>query len=145
MLIRKYESRDWNELLRLTLALFPEYNPAVMADGIRAVMLLSGSAIFVAERPNGLLAGYVQAGTREYADGCDTSPVGYIEEWYVDEDVRRSGIGHSLLRAAEEWARRRGYSEMASDALLDNDVSHMAHEAAGYREVERAVHFRKAL
>jgi hypothetical protein len=34
---------------------------------------------------------------------------------------------------------------MASDALIDNVVSHQAHEAAGYAEVERLVVFRKQL
>jgi hypothetical protein len=34
---------------------------------------------------------------------------------------------------------------MASDALLDNDVSHRAHERSGYVEVDRVVQFRKAL
>jgi hypothetical protein len=34
---------------------------------------------------------------------------------------------------------------MASDALLENTVSHRAHEALGFVEVERAVHYRKNL
>ena len=49
------------------------------------------------------------------------------------------------IRALEEWARQRGYAEMASDALLDNERSHRAHEASGYEEVGRVVQFRKAL
>ena len=50
-----------------------------------------------------------------------------------------------MLNAAEEWARSRGYSEMGSDALLDNVVSHRAHVASGYDEVDRVVQFRKVL
>ena len=101
--------------------------------------------VFVAERADGSLAGFVEAGTRPYADGCDTSPVGYVEAWYVDPDVRRQGLGRSLLVAAESWARARGYREMASDARLDNVVSHGAHRSAGYEEVDRVVQFRKLL
>jgi aminoglycoside 6'-N-acetyltransferase I len=101
--------------------------------------------VFVIERPNGLLAGFVEAGTRPYADGCDTSPVGYIEAWFVDPDMRRRGYGSALLSAAEEWARSRGYREMASDALLDNDISYRAHLQSGYQEVDRVVQFRKSL
>ena len=47
--------------------------------------------------------------------------------------------------AVEDWARARGYTEMASDALLDNSVSHAWHSAQGFDEVERIVVYRKDL
>ena len=47
--------------------------------------------------------------------------------------------------AAEDWARQRGYTEVASDASLDNETSHAAHRRAGYQEVDRVVQFRKTL
>jgi len=37
------------------------------------------------------------------------------------------------------------YSEIASDALIENTVSHAAHRSCGYEEVERLVMFRKSL
>ena len=49
------------------------------------------------------------------------------------------------MAAAEDWARARGYAEMASDCEVENLVSCRAHSALGYREVERLVHFRKPL
>ena len=103
------------------------------------------AATFVAVRPDGSLCGFVEVGTRAYAEGCLTSPVGFIEGWYVDADVRRAGIGRALVEAAEAWARAAGYREMGSDALLENIVSHRAHERLGYAEVERLVAFRKEL
>jgi aminoglycoside 6'-N-acetyltransferase I len=103
------------------------------------------AATFLAERSDGSLCGFVEVGSRPYAEGCESSPVGYIEGWWVDADVRRAGVGRALLAEAESWARGRGYSEMGSDALLDNAVSHSAHERCGYREVERLVMFRKTL
>jgi aminoglycoside 6'-N-acetyltransferase I len=45
----------------------------------------------------------------------------------------------------EAWARERGFRELASDALLENTVSHAAHAALGFEEVERAVKYRKPL
>jgi hypothetical protein len=71
--------------------------------------------------------------------------VGYVEGWYVDPDVRRQGIGRRLVEAAERWAAAQGCREMASDAHLGNTVSHAAHEALGFEESERLVHFRKRL
>ncbi len=105
----------------------------------------STQVVFVIDRGNGRLGGFLETGTRKYADGCETSPVGYIEGWYVDPDLRQSGWGRALVEAAEAWARSRGYTEMASDCLLENAVSFQAHTAIGYREVERLIHFRKSL
>ena len=101
--------------------------------------------VVVAERPAGGLCGFVEASIRPFADNCATRPVGYIEGWYVDPDVRRQGIGKKLVEAAEHWAAAQGCREMASDALLENTVSHEAHKALGFEESERLVHFRKRL
>ncbi len=38
-----------------------------------------------------------------------------------------------------------GYAEMASDCLVENDVSLFAHTALGYTETGRLIHFRKPL
>jgi aminoglycoside 6'-N-acetyltransferase I len=101
-------------------------------------------AVFVCEA-EGRLRGFVEVSLRRYADGCASSPVGYVEGWYVDEQSRRAGVGRGLLAAAEDWARAKGCIEMASDALLDNVDSYRAHCRLGYAEVERQVIFRKSL
>lgn len=145
MRIRPIESRDWPDWRRMSEALLPDEPPEEYEEEMRALLLRDDAAVFVAERPDGSVCGFVEVGSRLYADGCRTSPVGYIEAWYVDPDVRRSGYGRALLEAADAWARRRGYSEMASDALLDNTVSHEAHIRSGFAEVERVVQFRKSL
>ena len=145
MRIRVYRDADCSDWLRLSLALFPEYSAEELAEGMREHRARSDAEVFVAERENASVAGFVEVGARPYADGCETSPVGYIEAWYVDADVRRVGYGRGLLAAAEEWARRRGYREMASDSTLDNETSHAAHRRAGYDEVDRVVQFRKVL
>ena len=129
----------------MSVALFPDYTADDLAKGMREFRARSDGEVFIAEREDGSVAGFVEVGSRPYADGCETSPVGYIEAWYVDPDVRRSGYGRDLLKAAENWARSRGYHEMASDALLDNEISHAAHYRAGYEEVDRVVQFRKGL
>ena len=145
MRIRAYRDSDWSEWLRMSVALFPEYSSDDLASGMREFRTRADGEVFVVDREDGSLAGFVEAGSRPYAEGCETSPVGYVEAWYVDDDVRRHGYGHALLEAAENWARSRGYREMASDALLHNETSHAAHRAAGYEEVERIVTFRKPL
>jgi aminoglycoside 6'-N-acetyltransferase I len=145
MKIRTYRDADWLDWLRMSAALFPQESADDLADGMREFRSRADAEVFVAERSDSSLAGFVEVGARSYADGCITSPVGYVEAWYVDPDVRRSGYGRALLAAAEEWSRDRSYREIASDALLDNEVSHAAHRRAGYEEVDRVVQFRKGL
>src|SRR5207244_13259137 len=96
-------------------------------------------------RPAGGLCGFVELSLRPWAEGCGTSPVGYIEAWYVDPDVRRRGIGRALFAAGEAWARERGCTEMGSDAELWHVVSQAAPRALGYREDVRTVAFAKRL
>lgn len=146
MLIRHVTPAEGKEWLRLRQALWPDASTEElrreMADLLQSA---KDTAVFVAQRPDGRLGGFIEAGTRPYAEGCDTSPVGYIEGWYVDPDLRRQGVGRQLVEAAEAWARERGLREMASDCVLDNEVSYRAHLALGYGEVERIICFRKAL
>lgn len=146
MRVREFQNSDWGEWRRMDQALFPdnEFEADLEAE-MRAFLARSDAAVFVAERSDGSVCGYVEVGSRAYADGCRSAPVGYIEAWYVDPDVRRSGFGRALLAAAESWARGHGYTEIASDARLDNGISINAHENSGYEEVDRIVQFRKAL
>jgi aminoglycoside 6'-N-acetyltransferase I len=129
----------------MSRSLFPGVSVEEDEADMRSLRARSDAEVFVVERPSGLLAGYVEVGTRPYADGCTTSPVGYVEAWYVDPDFRRAGLGSQLLAVAEDWARRCGYVEIASDALLENEVSYQAHVRAGYSVVGRVVQFRKPL
>jgi len=145
MLIRPYRDSDFIEWLRMSGMLFPEHTPEELAPWMKTFLEREDGAVFIACRDDESVCGFVEVAARPYADGCKTGPVGYIEAWYVDVDMRRTGVGRGLLAAAEDWARARGYSEMASDSLLDNDVSHRAHEGAGYIEVERSVKYRKPL
>ena len=142
-MIRRARQADSDELLRMWLALFPDDTSAPAS----IQSLMEGrrrAALFVAERIGGL-GGFLEVGTRPYAEGCESSPVAFIEAWYVDPDIRRQGIGRALFAAAEQWARGQHLSEIASDTLIENEISIAAHKALGYEEVERIVCFRRDL
>ena len=148
--VRLARPSDRDALARLVEALWPESTVEEHARELE--LILAGKApgklplvVFVAEDRNGALAGFLECGLRSHAESCDPSrPVGYVEGWYVAED-HRQGIGKSLLTAAEEWARRQGCEEIASDAVISNRLSQCVHERLGFQEVERSVHFRKDL
>src|SRR3954451_5332213 len=102
--------------------------------------------ILVADAGGGTLVGFVEVDLRSHADGCNpVQAVGYIEGWYVAEECRCSGVGRKLVAKAEDWARSHGCVEIASDAVIDNEVSQRAHGALGYEVVDRCVHYRKRL
>lgn len=139
--VREYRRADRRSYQQLREKLWPACSDADNDSWFAR----DDATTFVAERGDGTLCGFVEVGSRPYAEGCDSSPVGYIEGWWVDADARRRGVGRALIDAAERWARSKGYTEMGSDALLDNSLSHAAHQALGYEEIERLVMFRKSL
>jgi aminoglycoside 6'-N-acetyltransferase I len=100
---------------------------------------------FVVESTGGGLCEFIEVSPRHYAEGCQTSPVAYIEGRYVDEHCRRRTLGTRLVQAAEAWARHQGLKEIASDTQIENAVSIQAHKVLGYEEVEQLVCIRKAL
>ncbi len=99
----------------------------------------------VAETADRRVIGFAEVGMRRYAEGCDSSPVGFLEGIYVEPDHRRAGHARGLVMAGEAWARSRGCTEFASDRALDNEESGAFHLAAGFEEVIRIVCYRKEL
>ena len=124
-------------------ALWPHHTVPEHEAEMKIWLARSDATVAVSARVSGGLCGFAEAGTRPYADGCGTSPVAFLEGWYVDPDTRGAGLGRLLVGAVETWARERGLRELASDALLDNEDSQKAHERLGFLEVERAVRYRK--
>lgn len=93
----------------------------------------------------GALVGFAEVSLREFAEGCLTSPVGYLEGWFVVPGARSHGIGRALVEAGERWAGDQGCAEFASDAELDNTDSLLAHEQLGFDAVSDVRCFRKDL
>jgi len=89
--------------------------------------------------------GFIELSLRNYAEGCASSPVPYVEGLYVGEGQRRQNVGRLLVAAAEDWAKQRGFTEMASDTQIENEASLGAHRAYGFAEVERIACLRKRL
>ena len=130
--------------------LWPEGPLEEHASELEAILAGEWSRLFpyvvlVAEA-GGALIGFAEVTLRSRAEGCDPAqPAGYLEGWYVADAHRRRRVGAELMRAAEDWARAQGCVEMASDTWLDNEASQRAHEALGYEEADRCVHYRKTL
>lgn len=89
--------------------------------------------------------GFAELSIRLYAEDCYSGRVAYLEGWYVEPRARRRGAGAALVRAAKEWGRSRGCTELASDTDLGNAASAAAHLACGFTETRRIICFRKTL
>jgi len=129
----------------MRLLLWPYHTKEVLLNGIKRLLRSDRETVFVAERSAGGLVGFIEVSIRHEAPGCETGQIGYLEGWYVDAADRKQGIGRALVLAAEDWARRQGSSEMASDTTSHYPESPAAHRALGYREVKQVIHFRKEL
>lgn len=95
---------------------------------------------------NNTAVGFAQCQLRrDYVEGTETSPVGYLEGVYVKPDYRGCGYGKALVKACEEWARSKGCSEFASDCELHNTDSLAFHLRSGFTEANRIICFTKKL
>jgi aminoglycoside 6'-N-acetyltransferase I len=143
--IRRATPEDKPEWLRMRQGLWPDAPLDYLGIDLDDLLSHPDSAVFVASNAEGRLVAFIETRLRGYGEGCESSPVGYIEAWYVDPHVRGQKLGRNLILTAEGWAREKGCTEMASDTWLDNEASIQAHYKLGYWEVDRLVHFVKKL
>jgi aminoglycoside 6'-N-acetyltransferase I len=129
----------------LRFALWPEEDKAVMAAEAPAILADPDRLVLVA-RAGDTITGFAEAAIRrDYVNGCETSPVAFLEGIHVAPEHRRRGIARALIKGVEEWAHQKGLKEMASDALEENSRSHAMHAALGFDQTERVIFFRKSL
>jgi aminoglycoside 6'-N-acetyltransferase I len=138
------EQAGWLSLRR---ALWPEGSDAEhLAEMAEFLAVPRRFAQFVAYDAAGQALGFIEASIRsDYVNGTQSSPVAFLEGIYVLPAHRRSGVARSLFEAVAAWALAQGVQEIASDAAIDNTLSHHVHQALGFVETERVVYFRQAL
>ena len=144
-MIRKAEYGDLKELAELGVLLWPHHTAAELAEEFSRTMAKKDAAFFLAFA-DGAAVGFAQCQLRrDYVEGTEHSPVGYLEGIFVEESFRRRGLAGELLSACERWAARQGCREFASDCELENTQSQFFHNALGFREANRIVCFVKEL
>lgn len=146
MIVRPAEPRDAVTWLELRNALWPASRHDHEAEIAGHLANAPESELcLLAELPGRGVVGFAEVRLREYAEGCLSSPVGYLEGIFVRAGHRAAGVGRALVEAAEAWARTKGCSEMASDREWDNEASGAFHAALGFTEVDRIVCLRKGI
>lgn len=124
----KKDKPDW---ARLRCLLWPdcsaerhelEVEQLLGSEGLVALAVLDGKVIGFAE----------VSIRRDHVEGTSAAPVPYLEGWFVEKQYRGKGIGRALVRFVEEWARGKGFLELASDAEIWNEASIRAHGQLGF-------------
>ena len=133
--IREMRADEAQAVLAMMRELWPDCDDEAIPD----------DCVFVIDRGDGALGGFITLAMRPWAEGCASTPCAFIEGWWVAADLRGRGYGRKLVGAAEGWAIAQGSRELASDAELTNTGSIAAHGALGFEEVQRSVAFRKRL
>lgn len=127
-------SEDW---YRLRCALWPEHGEGEHRREIEefiAGRATEPAAVLLARSKEGNLVGLIELSIRAYAEGCEQANPAYVEGVDVESAHRRNGIAGQLLKAAEEWARQNGCTEIASDSLPVNSASSELHKESGFRD-----------
>jgi aminoglycoside 6'-N-acetyltransferase I len=145
--VRQAGAADFYPWLSLRQSLWPHVATEAHRAEVEAALQQPDRLVaFLCLDETGQVVGLAEASIRtDYVNGCTTSPVAFLEGIVVDPMLRRQGVAGALTAAVCDWARSRGLSELASDASLDNSISHAMHEALGFEETQRVVYFRKTL
>lgn len=145
MIIRKANAADLSALTELGVQLWPSNEAGELAEEFSRIMTQEDAAFFLAfdgEHAEGFSQCQLR---RDYVEGTESSPVGYLEGIYVAEEFRRQGLATQLLEACESWAKEKGCTEFASDCELGNAESLRFHLSIGFEEANRIICFTKKL
>ncbi|OEC89760.1 AAC(6')-Ighjkrstuvwx family aminoglycoside N-acetyltransferase [Acinetobacter sp. YK3] len=133
---------DW---LQLRILLWPDHEDAHLLE-MRQLLEQKHTLQLLSYNDQQQAIAMLEASIRyEYVNGTQTSPVAFLEGIYVLPEYRRSGVATTLVQQVEDWAKQFSCTEFASDAAIDNTISHAMHRALGFQETERVVYFKKKI
>jgi GNAT superfamily N-acetyltransferase len=91
--LRPLGEADRQQWLALRLALWPRKGSHGFDADITEILGSGGRLAAFGAFDGDRLIGFIEVGERPWGDGCETSPVGWVEGIYVDPAHRRSGLG----------------------------------------------------
>jgi len=131
--IRSAALGDAVEISRLADALGYPMSGEETAGRLAALLVSADHAVLVADSGDGSLAGWAHVEHRRSLEGGEKAELmGLI----VDKDLRRSGVGRSLLEAAQAWATSRSLRSITVRSNVARTSSHPFYEACGFRRLK---------
>ena len=142
---RKATNADSEAIALLAVQMWASHTVEDLSNVFSSLMESDNNALFLLII-NGTIEGFAQCGLRrDYVEGTDSSPVGYLEGIFVKEEYRKRGVARDMLEACQKWAKEQGCAEFASDCQLDNEDSLKFHIKMGFVEANRIICFTKQL
>ncbi len=134
---------DW---LEMALALWPYETKEDMESLFHTLYASENDEMLIARTDDEIAVGFANISIRkEYVEGSNSSPVGYIEGIYVKPEFRKQGIAKKFIELAEDWSRKRGCIELGSDTESENIESRKFHRHIGFGGESHIVHFIKPI
>ena len=144
-MIYKAQIKDAAIVAKLAAKVWTSATVDLLIDEFNEFLVSSDSVIYL-YIINSIAVGFAQCQLRrDYVEGTETSPVGYLEGVYVEPIYRKLGCGRALIKACEGWAKENGCTEFASDCELHNSDSYAFHLKSGFTEANRIICFTKKL
>ncbi len=142
---RKAMKTDSEAIALLAVQMWTSHTVEDLSNGFSSLMENDNSALYLLII-NGTIEGFAQCGLRhDYVEGTNSSPVGYLEGIFVQEEYRKQGFAKQLFKYCEQWAKEKSCSEFASDCELDNEISRQFHRNLGFDEANRIICFTKKI
>jgi len=117
---------DWTATLAIDQAAFPPFW-RLDEDGLKEAMAATPHSCLLLTRHEGETAGFAVAGVGSIA--------GYLQRVAVHPRYGRLGIGRSLVRAANRWAKRRGARSMMLNTQPDNAAAARLYVSEGFQRM----------
>jgi ribosomal protein S18 acetylase RimI-like enzyme/8-oxo-dGTP pyrophosphatase MutT (NUDIX family) len=150
MVVRPARPGDLDALRGLFLELHREHTEALPGvlrlpdppepelDDFSSVIANERRCYFAVAEEAGDVVGFVEAShhTPTHASDADR-PWCRINNLAVRRDRRRRGIATALIRAAEDWARGKGYADVRLDVFEFNAGARALYERLGYATLSR--------
>ena len=134
---------DW---LEMALALWSHESKEDMESLFHTLFASENDEVLICKTDEGIAAGFANISIRkDYVEGSNSSPVGYIEGIYVKPEFRKQGIAKKFIGLAEDWSREKGCTEIASDTEIENTESQKFHRHIGFDGESHIVHFIKGI
>lgn len=144
-MIKKATINDLQVLSKLAIQMWSDNSRECLEEEFKNY-INSKNTVFFIKYINETPVGFAQCSLRrDYVEGTESSPVGYLEGIFVEEKYRKEGIAKELLLECEAWSKSLGCSEFASDCELTNNTSLKFHLSLGFTEVNRIICFKKDL
>ncbi|MFW0736922.1 aminoglycoside 6'-N-acetyltransferase [Flavobacterium sp. T12S277] len=145
MNIEVISSQNLKQLVELVLELWNDCSFDEEFESYKSIIDSENEICYVVRDQEDYIA-FVHLSTRnDYVEGAEDLPVAYMEAIYVKPAYQKQGIARRLTKVAEDWAKQKGFKQIASDTDLGNSASIDFHQKAGFTEVERIVCFIKNL